>query len=119
MELREKMEMNVGYLGMVRCAWGCMVVVVVAAWRLAMMAVWSGVERTGQAGLQKCCCRASLTTTLSTCNAPPPPPLQHTPAQVQSQQRRAGVNVRRAQLTLDELKALPDAAPMYRSVGKA
>ena len=48
-----------------------------------------------------------------------PPPLQHTPAQVQSQQRRAGVNVRRAQLTLDELKALPDAAPMYRSVGKA
>ena len=79
MELREKMEMNVGYLGMVRCAWGCMVVVVVAAWRLAMMAVWSGVERTGQAGLQKCCCRASLTTTLSTCNAPPPPPFNTPP----------------------------------------
>lgn len=48
-----------------------------------------------------------------------PPQKNNQHLQVQSQQRRAGVNMRRAQLTLDELSAVPDAAPMFRSVGKA
>ncbi|KAI8473483.1 MAG: hypothetical protein J3K34DRAFT_410879 [Monoraphidium minutum] len=38
---------------------------------------------------------------------------------VQNQQRRTGVNLRRAQLTLEEVSALPEAVPMYKSVGKA
>jgi chaperonin cofactor prefoldin len=38
---------------------------------------------------------------------------------VAQQQRRATLNLRRAQLTLDELAALPESAPMFKSVGKA
>ncbi|GBF91926.1 hypothetical protein Rsub_04650 [Raphidocelis subcapitata] len=40
-------------------------------------------------------------------------------AMVQQQQRRNAVNTRRAQLTLDELQALPESAPMFKIVGKA
>jgi chaperonin cofactor prefoldin len=38
---------------------------------------------------------------------------------VQQNQRRAAVNLRRAQLTLDELQGLPEATPMFKTVGKA
>jgi chaperonin cofactor prefoldin len=38
---------------------------------------------------------------------------------VQNQQRRTGVNLRRAQLTLDEVQALPESVAMYKAVGKA
>jgi hypothetical protein len=40
-------------------------------------------------------------------------------AMVQAQQRRTAVGLRRAQLTLEELGALPDDAATYRAVGKA
>ncbi|KIY96930.1 prefoldin subunit 1 [Monoraphidium neglectum] len=40
-------------------------------------------------------------------------------AMVQNQQRRTGVNLRRAQLTLDEVQALPESVAMYKAVGKA
>lgn len=102
MELRDKLQMQVTYMGMVRDGCG---------------GAAAGAQLTAPTRFRRL--RLQRPPPRGPADTGPPPRHPVLCPQVQQQQRRAAMGIRRAQLTLDELQALPEAAPMYRSVGKA